>query len=181
MKNDAISKALKKATKDWNIKEVVQAVIADDPDVAVIQDDLLAVLADIKNGKLARQYIRDDSGKPLYVILPIEEYEKLVEVDEYGFRIEEDDSEEWQDVPYEKDDNDDAVIPHEVVMITINHNINLLGAWRIYRGLSQQDVAAKVGITQGAISQMEQPDNKPQKKTLEKFAAIYECEVEQMY
>lgn len=48
-------------------------------------------------------------------------------------------------------------------------------------GYRRKDVAVKVGITQGAISQMEQPDNKPQKKTLEKFAAIYECEVEQMY
>lgn len=127
------------------------------------------------------QYIRDNSGKPLYVILPIAEFEKLVEVDEYGFRIEEDDSEEWQDVPYEKDDNDAVTIPFDVVKIKHENNINLLGAWRIYRGLSQKDVAVKVGITQGAISQMEQPDNKPQKKTLEKFAAIYECEVEQMY
>lgn len=55
MKNDAISKALKKATKNWNIEEVAQAVIADDPDVAVIQDDLLAALADVKRGKLARE------------------------------------------------------------------------------------------------------------------------------
>lgn len=129
------------------------------------------------------QYIRDTNGKPLFVILPMAEYEKLVEVDEYGFRIEDEtaDDEEWESIPYEKADNDDAIIPFDVVKIKHEHNINLLGAWRIYRGLSQQEVAAKLGISQGAISQMEHKENKPQKKTLERFAKVYECEVEQMY
>ncbi|EMY45235.1 helix-turn-helix domain-containing protein [Glaesserella parasuis] len=127
------------------------------------------------------QYIRDNSGKPLYVILPMAEYEKLVDVDEYGFRIEEEDDEEWESLPYEQSDNDSALIPHEVVMIMIKHNVNHLGAWRIYRNLSQQEVADKVGISQGAISQMERSDSKPQKKTLERFSKIYDCDVKQMY
>lgn len=127
------------------------------------------------------QYIRDDNGKPLYVILPMSEYEKLVEVDEYGFKIENEDESEWVDLPYEHADNDNTTIPHEVVMAMVNNDINLLGAWRIYRGLSQQEVANKLGISQAAVSQMEHKDNKPQKKTLERFAKIYECDVEQMY
>ncbi|MWQ00548.1 helix-turn-helix transcriptional regulator, partial [Glaesserella parasuis] len=98
------------------------------------------------------QYIRDNSGKPLFVILPMAEYEKLVEVDEYGFRIEEDD-EEWESLPYEQSDNDDTLTPFDVVKIKHENNVNLLGAWRIYRNLSQQEVADKVGISQGAISQ----------------------------
>ncbi len=126
------------------------------------------------------QYIRDNSGKPLYVILPMAEYEKLVEVDEYGFRIEEDD-EEWESLPYEQSDNDDTLIPFDVVKIKHENNVNLLGAWRIYRNLSQQEVADKVGISQGAISQMERSDSKPQKKTLERFSKIYDCDVKQMY
>ncbi|WP_337692650.1 helix-turn-helix domain-containing protein [Glaesserella parasuis] len=51
----------------------------------------------------------------------------------------------------------------------------------MYRNLSQQEVADKVGISQGAISQMERSDSKPQKKTLERFSKIYDCDVKQMY
>lgn len=127
------------------------------------------------------QYIRDEQGKPLYVILPIAEFEKLANVDEYGFQIEDEDNDEWEEIPYEKADNDNAVIPFEVVNIKIEQQVNLLGAWRIYRNLSQQEVAERLGISQAAISQMEQADNKPQKKTLERFSVVYDCQVEQMY
>lgn len=129
------------------------------------------------------QYIRDEQGKPLFVILPIAEYEKLMndELDEYGFPYDDESDEDLIAVEYEADDNDMATIPHEVVSIAVDKKVNLLGAWRIYRRLSQYDVAEKTGLTQGAISQMEHRNNKPQKKTLERFAKIYDCKVEQMY
>lgn len=126
------------------------------------------------------QYIRDESGKALFVILPMAEYQKLAEVDEYGFNIETD-GEEWQEIAIEASDNDGATIPHEVVKIKLENDVNLLGAWRIYRNLSQQEAADKLGITQAAISQMEHKQNKPQKRTLERLAKVYQCDVEQMY
>ncbi|MDG6268747.1 helix-turn-helix transcriptional regulator, partial [Glaesserella parasuis] len=89
--------------------------------------------------------------------------------------------EEWESLPYEQSDNDDTLTPFDVVKIKHENNVNLLGAWRIYRNLSQQEVADKVGISQGAISQMERSDSKPQKKTLERFSKIYDCDVKQMY
>ncbi|WGE09989.1 hypothetical protein [Glaesserella parasuis] len=58
----------------------------------------------------------------------------------------------------------DALIPHEVVMIMIKHNVNHLGA---VADLSQPITArssGQSGISQGAISQMERSDSKPQKK-----------------
>ncbi|MDG6362517.1 helix-turn-helix domain-containing protein, partial [Glaesserella parasuis] len=88
---------------------------------------------------------------------------------------------EWESLPYEQSDNDDVLIPHEVVTAMIKHNLNHLGAWRIYRNLSQQEVAELTGLSQSAISQMERSDSRPQKKTLERFSKIYDCDVKQMY
>lgn len=124
------------------------------------------------------QYINDANNNPLFVVLPIEEYNRFKE---YEALAREENEEEWESLPYEKGDNDDALIPHDVVSIMVDQNVNLLGAWRIYRNLSQQEVAEKTGLSQSAISQMEQADNTPRKKTLERFAEIYDCDIEQMY
>ena len=52
--------------------------------------------------------------------------------------------------------------------------------WRILRGMSQQEVAEKLGISQSAVSQLEALDSRPQKRTREKLAAIYGCTQEQI-
>lgn len=123
------------------------------------------------------QYIKDQNNNPLFVVLPIEEYNRFKE---YEAILSKDD-EEWSDLPYEKSDNDDVLVPHEVVMAMIKNNVNHLGGWRIYRGLSQQEVAEQTGLTQSAISQMERADSKPRRSTLSRFAEIYHCDVQQMY
>ena len=56
--------------------------------------------------------------------------------------------------------------------------VSLLAAWRIYRRLSQAEVAKHTGLTQSAISQAERKESKPQKKTREKLAKIYQCKPE---
>ena len=43
--------------KNWNIPEIVAAVIADDPDAAIIADDLAHALAEAKAGRFARQTV----------------------------------------------------------------------------------------------------------------------------
>lgn len=124
------------------------------------------------------QYIRNSQGEPVYAVLPIEEYHALL-----ARQIACDDKtdEDLIELDYEQADNDSVAIPFDVVKIKHTHNVNLLGAWRIYRNLSQQEVADKLGLSQGAISQMERRDNKPQKKTLARFSQIYDCKIEQMY
>lgn len=87
----------------------------------------------------------------------------------------------WTAITVEKGDNDDETIPHEVVSISIEHDISLLGAWRVYRGLSQAEVAKQTGLTQSAISQMESKESKPQMKTLERLARVYNCRSTQLY
>ena len=62
----------------------------------------------------------------------------------------------------------------------IDQDVSLLAAWRIYRNLSQQEVAEMTGLTQSAISQAECKDSKPQKKIREKLAKIFDCLPEQL-
>ena len=123
------------------------------------------------------QFINDANNNPLFVVLPIAEYNRFKEYESMLA----DNEEEWESLPYEQGDNDDALIPHEVVVAMLKNNVNHLGAWRIYRNLSQKEVAELTGLSQPAISQMERAENKPRKATLERFAEIYNYEVNQMY
>lgn len=69
--------------------------------------------------------------------------------------------------------------PHEVVGIMVKSNVSIIRAWREYLGLTQQEVADKMGITQAALSQIES-NTRPRKETLQKLAAIFGVEVSQL-
>ncbi|KKY90562.1 XRE family transcriptional regulator [Enterobacter cloacae] len=126
---------------------------------------------------MAVQMIRDDKGKAQYVVIPYDEYFRmclqLAEIDD------ETDA-DLEDIEYERDIYDEVRLPGEVCEIMDNYNVSLQAAWRILRGLSQQEVADKMGISQSAVSQLESPDSRPQKRTREKLAAIYGCKQEQI-
>lgn len=125
------------------------------------------------------QYIQDNKGNDLFVVLPVEEYQRLQHY-KYIATQDNDDEKSWEDVAYEVAANDDVAIPHEVIDIMIEQDVSLLAAWRHYRGLSQYAVANKTGLTQSAISQAEKKGSKPQLKTSERLALIYECQPEQL-
>ncbi|EGT5762077.1 helix-turn-helix transcriptional regulator [Cronobacter sakazakii] len=118
------------------------------------------------------QVIHDKEGKPEYVVIPYELYLSLLTQLE--------DNETLLPLPFEMSDENDVTVPHEVVGISVEQNVSLQAAWRIWRGLSQQDVAEKLGISQSAVSQLESPDSRPQKRTREKLAALYDCQPEQL-
>ncbi|MDT3611241.1 helix-turn-helix domain-containing protein [Cronobacter sakazakii] len=118
------------------------------------------------------QVIHDKEGKPEYVVIPYELYLSLLTQLE--------DNETLMPLPFEMSDENDVIVPHEVVGISVEQNVSLQAAWRIWRGLSQQDVAEKLGISQSAVSQLESPDSRPQKRTREKLAALYDCQPEQL-
>ncbi|WP_052365650.1 helix-turn-helix domain-containing protein [Aeromonas taiwanensis] len=48
--------------------------------------------------------------------------------------------------------------PNEVARLQIEQGCSLLAAWRNYRGLSQTDLAERVGISVNELVTMEQPD-----------------------
>ncbi|WP_446029321.1 helix-turn-helix domain-containing protein [Lelliottia amnigena] len=126
---------------------------------------------------MAVQLIKDDEGIPQYVVIPYNEYFrmclKLSELDD-----ETDD--DLEDIEVEHDSLDDVKLPGEVCRIMTWQDVSLQAAWRILRGLSQQEVADKLGISQSAVSQLEAVDSRPQKRTREKLAAIYGCTQEQI-
>jgi len=126
---------------------------------------------------MAVQIIKDEEGKAQYAVIPYSEYFHMrLAMLEYD----DEDENEWEDIPYESDIYDNVGLPGEVCNLMHSENVSLQAAWRIHRGLSQQEVADKLGISQSAVSQLEGVDSRPQKRTREKLAAIYGCKQEQI-
>ena len=117
------------------------------------------------------QYINDKHGEAQFVILPIDEYRRL---------IDDDNDSEWEDIPSETTEFDNVTIPHEIVKIMSEKEVSAIAAWRIHRVLTQAQAAEKAGISQAALSQIEKKGARPQAKTREQFAAIYGCLPEQL-
>ena len=93
------------------------------------------------------QVIEKD-GKPEWVVIPYEEYERLVE-----------EAEMLQDVrAYDEAKKAIAVgeelIPSEVTYAILD-GINPVRVWREHRGLTQQQLAKAVGISVPYLSQIE--------------------------
>ena len=74
---------------------------------------------------------------------------------------------------------DKDATPWAVLKRHMNEGVSLMEAWRDYLGLTQQEVADRVGVTQAAYAQYEQAE-KPRKKTREKVAAALGLSVEQL-
>ncbi|EYU13232.1 hypothetical protein [Photorhabdus aegyptia] len=81
-------------------------------------------------------FITDENGVRQSVILPITEYERLPALS--------DRDEDYVSVSYGVGENDEETIPHKVVGIMVEQQINIIAAWRVYRDLSQSEVAEKL-------------------------------------
>lgn len=126
---------------------------------------------------MAVQLIKDDEGKTQYVVIPYDEYFRMcLQLAEYDDETDD----VLKDIECEHDIYDDVSLPGEVCDVMDKENVSLQAAWRIFRGLSQQEVADKLGISQSAVSQLEALDSRPQKRTRERLAAIYGCAQEQI-
>ena len=78
------------------------------------------------------QIINDKSGKPAFVVLPYEDFQRLAHpIDTH------------------------SGVPSEVVDLAFDNGWSALRAWREHLGMTQNDVAAKLGISQAAYSQHE--------------------------
>lgn len=105
------------------------------------------------------QIIRQN-GHPAFVVIPYKEYIKVFP------------DTAW--VP------EGGMLPHKVVGLTIKKGFTLARAWREYLGLTQKEVAGKMGITQAALSQMESGDKKLRRATREKLASALGIDIEQL-
>lgn len=100
-----------------------------------------------------RHTIIYEAERPTFVVVPYDDYQDMMDLQ--------------------------ITIPHEVVMLQTKHQCNLLGAWRRFRGLTQESFAQKMGVTQPAVAKMERTDSS-HGATIERAAKILECDENQL-
>lgn len=92
------------------------------------------------------QIINGPDGMPAFVVIPYAQYVK--------------------DHPVED------LVPNEVVGYMVKEGLTPIAAWRKHLGLSQAEMAERIGISQSAYAQQEQAA-KPRKATRSKVAAAF--------
>lgn len=100
------------------------------------------------------QILKDAKGKPAFVVIPYPEYISLTK----------------QATP---------TIPNAVVNKVINKDMTPIRAWREHLGLTQTEVARRLGISQSAYAQQEAKDP-VRKATREKIAQALGIVAEQL-
>ncbi|MDN6859570.1 helix-turn-helix transcriptional regulator [Pseudomonas sp. CAN2814] len=89
------------------------------------------------------QIINGPDGVPAFVVIPYAEYI----------------------ASHPKED----LVPNEVVGLMVKEGLSAVGAWRRHLGLTQAEVAERIGISQPAYAQQEAA-TRPRKATREKLA-----------
>lgn len=74
---------------------------------------------------------------------------------------------------------DNPSVPNEVVGMVIEREMTPMKAWREHLGLTQADVAGRMGISQAALAQMEN-SQEPRRSTRVKFARSVGISPEQL-
>jgi DNA-binding XRE family transcriptional regulator len=109
------------------------------------------------NEHIEHQIIEGSDGKPLFAVIPYDEYKKLID----------------------RRDRE-VTIPHKVVGLNVIEGKSMVRAWREYKKVTQKKMAAKMGISQAAYSQMEKPEANLRRATLDKIATALGINVEQL-
>jgi ribosome-binding protein aMBF1 (putative translation factor) len=103
------------------------------------------------------QIISGPDGNPLYVLIPYDEYmESLERPDE------------------------EVLLPNEVVKLAIVEDKGIVRAWREHLGLTQADLAKRMGMSQPAFSQLERPGRALRFDTRKRLAEAMGVEPEQL-
>ncbi|MNI80963.1 Antitoxin HigA [compost metagenome] len=74
----------------------------------------------------------------------------------------------------------DGTIPHEVVSLMAGNSWSIVRAWREYLGITQVEVAARLGIRQPSYAAMEASGAKPKKTTRERIAVALGVQFDQI-
>lgn len=104
------------------------------------------------------QILRSPDGTPLFAVIPWREYEEV-----------------FQGRP-----DEEVFIPQEVVELSLLEDKSLIRAWREHLGLSQREVAGRMGVSQPAFAKMEAKGASPRIGTLKKIAAALGVKWEQI-
>lgn len=104
------------------------------------------------------------------------------------YRIDEHDGRRFAVVPLDQftalveraGEADALTIPHEVVSRHLVDGVPLPRAWREHLGLTQDELACRMGVTQGRVAQWESPGARPRHASLKKIAAALGLHVAQL-
>ena len=115
----------------------------------------------------------EKNGKPEWAIIPYEEYQRLLE-----------EAEKLQDIQaYDEAKlsvaQGEELIPSEVTFALLDGE-SLIRAWRKYRGMTQQQVAEKAGISKPYLSQLESGQRRGTTEVLGAVARALEVSLEDL-
>jgi transcriptional regulator with XRE-family HTH domain len=74
----------------------------------------------------------------------------------------------------------DSGIPQEVVEAHILRNDSLIKAWREYLGITQKELADRLGISQAAVAKFESPEARLRRATLRKICTALKLNENQL-
>ena len=109
------------------------------------------------------QIIKKD-GRPEWAVIPYEEYQRLREAADML-----QDVRDYDEVKSTLARGEEELIPSEVTY-ALRDGENPLRVWREYRGLTQQQVAEKAGISKPYLSQLESGQRKGTTEVLSAIA-----------
>jgi DNA-binding XRE family transcriptional regulator len=108
------------------------------------------------NKQIDAQIIEED-GKPKFAVIPIKQFRKLLRRADM-----------------------EPTVPNAVVQRIFEDKVSPIKAWREHLGLSQQEVAARLGVSQSAYAQKERVDANLRPKSKTKIASALGLMVEQI-
>lgn len=114
------------------------------------------------------QVIRDRDGKPIYALVPIEEYDRLLRA-----------AEDLADLAVHEAVKDQETVPAELVY-RIMDGENRVRVWRNYRGLSQDGLARRVDVSQAYLSSIETGKSDGSVRVLAAIARALEVDLDDL-
>ena len=73
-----------------------------------------------------------------------------------------------------------AGVPQTVVEAHVLRAIPMIRAWREHIGITQRELAARMGVSQAAVAKLEKPNARPRHATLEKVAEALGISIENL-
>src|SRR3989304_4849173 len=103
----------------------------------------------------------DYQGNPAFVLVPWDDFKRIR--------------------PLLQGDNIRSTgIPQAVVEAHILRAVPMIRAWREHIGITQRELAARIGVSQAAIAKLEKPNAKPRRATLQKIAEALGISIENL-
>lgn len=119
--------------------------------------------------------IIERDGKAEYAVVPIDEYKLLLEKAE-----ELDDVTAFDEAMHELAVNQDELVPAETARRLVSGKESLLKVWREFRGMTQQQLAQRAGISQGQVALIEGGKREGKVSLLKSLANVLDVDLDDL-